>query len=47
MRLMRRNELLDAMHRNDREAVGERLEALLEWNKQGGFLPQIETVYNG
>ena len=40
-------DLMDAIHRNDREAVDELLEALKEWNKKGGFLPEIQTVYRG
>jgi|14_taG_2_1085336.scaffolds.fasta_scaffold112315_2 membrane protease subunit (stomatin/prohibitin family) len=34
-------DLLDAMQRNDREAVDELLDALKGWNKAGGFMPII------
>jgi hypothetical protein len=34
-------DLLDAMKRNDREAVDELLDALKAWNKAGGFMPIV------
>lgn len=37
-------DLLEAIDRNDREAVDELLEALQEWNRKGGFLPQVDTI---
>ncbi len=36
--------LLDAIADNDREAVDELLQALQEWNRKGGFLPQIDEI---
>lgn len=36
--------LLDSMERNDREAVGDALTALAEWNNRGGFQPQVERA---
>jgi len=34
--------LLDNIHRNDRQAVDECLTALTEWNRNGGFLPTVD-----
>ncbi|WP_040697984.1 hypothetical protein [Nodosilinea nodulosa] len=33
------HDLLEAMARNDREAVDEHLDAIKEWNQKQGFLP--------
>ena len=37
-------DLLDAMQRGDRAEVDELLDALKEWNKKDGFMPQVEKV---
>ncbi len=37
-------DLLDAMHRNDREAVDELLDAIKESKLKGGYLPTVEKV---
>ena len=34
-------DLLDSIERNDRTAVDEYLENLAEWNRKGGFLPEV------
>lgn len=41
-------DLLDAMSRNDREAVEDHLDDLRQWNRAGGFLPQFHRMkYDG
>jgi hypothetical protein len=36
-------DLLEAMNRNDREAIAEHLETLDNWNKDGGFWPYQQS----
>jgi len=38
--------LLDAIDRNDRDAVDIQLAALAEWNAKGGFLPAVTRIVN-
>jgi hypothetical protein len=37
-------DLLDAIDRNDRDAVNEQLDALKLWNLRGGFLPTVRRL---
>lgn len=38
-------DLLDAVQRNDREAIDEILEALRHWNDRGGFMPILLELH--